>query len=124
VLIGESCDPFSIEAVRASMGSLFAVKLARATFDELLAFKQARGAAMMGLSLKGAALDADRPAPARAIVLLGNEQSGLPPDMEAACDMLIKLPMRGRADSLNLAIATGVMLYDLWRRRGYDGARA
>ena len=34
------------------------------------------------------------------------------------------VPMRGRADSLNLAIATGVLLYDLWRRRGYDGARA
>lgn len=124
VLIGESCDPFSVEAVRASMGSLFAMKLARASFEDLLHFKKKRGATMMGLSLKGVPLDADRPAPARAIVLMGNEQSGLPPDMEAACDLLIKLPMRGRADSLNLAVATAVMLYDLWRRRGYDGARA
>jgi RNA methyltransferase, TrmH family len=124
ILVGESCDPFSVEAVRASMGSLFAVKLARASFDELLRFKQERGASMMGLSLKGAALDADRPAEARAIVLMGNEQSGLPPHMEEACDVLVKLPMRGRADSLNLAVATAVMLYDLWRRRGYDGARA
>lgn len=124
VLIGESCDPFSVEAVRASMGSLFAMKLARASFDELLRYKKTRGASMLGLSLKGAALDATGPAPARAIVLMGNEQSGLPTEMEAACDTLVKLPMRGRADSLNLAIATGVMLYDLWRRRGYDGARA
>jgi TrmH family RNA methyltransferase len=124
VLLGESCDPFSVEAVRASMGSLFAVKLARASFDKLLRYKKARGATMIGASLKGAALDADRPAPARAIVLMGNEQSGLPEEMEAACDLLVKLPMRGRADSLNLAVATAVMLYDLWRRRGYDGARA
>lgn len=124
VLVGETCDPFSVEAVRASMGSLFAMKLARASFDELLQFKNERGAQMMGLSLKGAAFDAERAAPARAIVLMGNEQSGLPPHMEEACDALVKLPMRGRADSLNLAIATGVMLYDLWRRRGYDGARA
>ncbi len=124
VLLGESCDPFSVEAVRASMGSLFAVKLARASFDELLGFKKERGASMMGLSLKGSALDADRHAAARAIVLMGNEQSGLPPHMEEACDVLVKLPMRGRADSLNLAVATAVMLYDLWRRRGYDGARA
>jgi len=123
-LIGESCDPFSVEAVRASMGSLFAMRLARASFDELLRYKASRGAHMMGLSLKGATLDAERPAPARAIVLMGNEQSGLPPEMEAACDLLVKLPMRGRADSLNLAVATAVMLYDLWRRRGYDGARA
>lgn len=124
VLLGESCDPFSVEAVRASMGSLFAVKLARASFEELLRYKRARGASMIGASLKGATLDADRAAPARAIVLMGNEQSGLPAEMEAACDLLVKLPMRGRADSLNLAVATAVMLYDLWRRRGYDGARA
>ncbi len=124
VLVGESCDPFSVEAVRASMGSLFGMKLARASFEELLRFKTERGAGMLGLSLKGAAFDADRAAPARAILLMGNEQSGLPPEMEAACDLLVKLPMRGRADSLNLAVATAVMLYDLWRRRGYDGARA
>jgi RNA methyltransferase, TrmH family len=124
VLIGESCDPFSVEAVRASMGSLFAVRLARASFDELLRYRKARGAHMMGLSLKGAALDSATAAPGKAIVLMGNEQSGLPEGMEAECDALVKLPMRGRADSLNLAIATGVMLYDLWRRRGYDGARA
>ena len=78
ILVGESCDPFSVEAVRASMGSLFAVKLARASFEDLLRFKKERGASMMGLSLKGAAFDADRPAPARAIVFMGNEQSGLP----------------------------------------------
>ncbi|MEQ1493432.1 MAG: RNA methyltransferase, partial [Terricaulis sp.] len=124
ILVGESCDPFSVEAVRASMGSLFAMKLARASFEDLLRFRKERGAQMMGLSLKGAAFEADRPAPTRAIIFMGNEQSGLPAHMEEACDALVKLPMRGRADSLNLAIATGVMLYDLWRRRGYDGARA
>ena len=124
VLIGETCDPFSVEAVRASMGSLFAMPLARASFEDLVRYKHARGAEMSGLSLRGAMADANAPAPKRAIILMGNEQSGLPPHMEAACDVLVKLPMRGRADSLNLAIATGVMLYDVWRRRGYDGARA
>lgn len=124
VLVGESCDPFSIEAVRASMGSLFAVKLARASFEDVARYKKVHGARMMGLSLHGSALSPTAPAPDKAIVLMGNEQSGLPESIEAACDDLIKLPMRGRADSLNLAIATGVMLYDLWRRRGYDGARA
>lgn len=124
VLLGDSCDPFSVEAVRASMGSIFAVELARASFDELLRYRGERDARMIGLSLKGAVQDPDAAAPAKAIVLMGNEQSGLPEAMEEACDLLVKLPMRGRADSLNLAIATGVMLYDLWRRRGYDGARA
>ena len=123
VLVGESCDPFSVETVRASMGSLFAMKLARASFDDLMRYKKERGAEMMGLSLKGTAQDLGAPPPTKAIVLMGNEQSGLPDYMEAACDHLVKLPMRGRADSLNLAVATAVMLYDLWRRRGYDGAK-
>ncbi len=124
VLVGASCDPFAVEAVRASMGSIFAVKLARASFEQLLAFKRERGASLIGASLKGETLAADAAAPARAVLLMGNEQSGLPAEMEAACDVLARLPMRGRADSLNLAVATAVMAYDLWRRRGYDGARA
>ncbi|HVY85035.1 MAG TPA: RNA methyltransferase [Caulobacterales bacterium] len=123
VLLGPSCDPFSVEAVRASMGSIFAVPIARASFADLLAFKRTRGATLIGASLKGQPLDSEAPAPKRAIILMGNEQSGLPPEMEAACDWLVRIPMRGRADSLNLAVATAVMMYDLWRRRSYAGAR-
>jgi TrmH family RNA methyltransferase len=123
ILVGESCDPFSVEAVRATMGSLFAVKLARATLPELVRFKQARGASLIGASLKGDPLAPEAPLPQRVIVFMGNEQSGLNTEMEAACDHLVRLPMRGRADSLNLGVATAVMLYDVWRRRGYDGAR-
>ncbi len=123
ILVGQSCDPFSVEAVRASMGSIFAAPIARASFDELLAFKQERGASLIGASLKGAVIPPDAPAPSRVVLLMGNEQSGLPPEMEARCDILARIPMRGRADSLNLATATAVMLYDLWRRQGYDGAR-
>ena len=44
---------------------------------------------------------------------MGNEQAGLPPEMAAACDVNVKIPMRGRADSLNLSVATGVMIYAL-----------
>lgn len=124
VLVDASCDPFAVEAVRASMGSIFAVKLARASFEELLAFKRARGARLVGASLKGSVLGDQAGAPARTVLLMGNEQSGLAAEMETACDVLARIPMRGRADSLNLAVATAVLAYDLWRRRGYDGARA
>jgi TrmH family RNA methyltransferase len=123
ILIGPSCDPFSVEAVRASMGSIFAMPIVRASFEDLMAFKMTRSASIIGASLKGQAFQSDLAAPETTIVLMGNEQSGLPPEMENACELLVKLPMRGRADSLNLAIATAVMLYDVWRRRGYDGAR-
>ena len=46
-----------------------------------------------------------------AMILMGNEQQGLAPDLAAACDVNVKIPMRGRADSLNLAVATGIMIY-------------
>ncbi len=124
VLVGETCDPFSVEAVRATMGSIFAMPLARASLDALVRYKNRRGAALIGASLKGAQMDVQEPLPERVILFMGNEQSGLNAEMEASCDRLVKLPMRGRADSLNLAVATAVVLYDLWRRRGYDGARA
>ncbi|MDX2276713.1 MAG: RNA methyltransferase [Hyphomonadaceae bacterium] len=123
VLVGPSCDPFSVEAVRASMGSIFAVKLARAEFADLRRYAQTRGAQIIGASLKGSLLGEGAAIGARTVLLMGNEQSGLPEEMEAACDALARIPMRGRADSLNLAVATAVMAYDLWRRRGYDGAR-
>lgn len=122
VLIGQTCDPFSVEAVRASMGSIFALPFARASFEETAAWAKARDLQIVGTSLKGQkphdAFDAAKPT----MILMGNEQSGLPAEMEARCDALVRIPMRGRADSLNLAAATAVMLYDLWRRRGYDGA--
>jgi RNA methyltransferase, TrmH family len=124
ILLNQTCDPFSVEAVRASMGSIFAVPFARVSFEAFDAWRRARGLAVIGASLKGAVLHDAGDASAPTVLLMGNEQSGLPPEIEARCDVLAKIPMRGRADSLNLASATAIMLYDIWRRRGYAGARA
>jgi TrmH family RNA methyltransferase len=115
ILVGETCDPFSPEAVRATMGSLFHVPLARATRPAFLAHVRACGARLVGTHL-AATHDYRRVASHEATVLLmGNEQKGLPDDMAAACDVRVKIPMVGQADSLNLAVATGVMLYELRR---------
>jgi len=123
ILVGQTCDPFSVEAVRATMGSIFAMPLARADFTTFEAWRRGRDLLLAGASLKGVDPHDAFPAERGVVVFMGNEQSGLPENMEAACDALVKIPMKGRADSLNLAIATGVMLYDVWRRRGYAGAR-
>jgi TrmH family RNA methyltransferase len=51
--------------------------------------------------------------------LIGNEQQGLPAEYEAACDLLVKIPMAGRADSLNAAMAAAVMAFQVqasWRK--------
>ncbi len=124
ILIGACCDPFSIEAVRASMGSIFTTQVAHANLDSMNAWRRAHGFALIGASLKGRARHDEGDAARPTLLLLGNEQAGLTDEAAALCDALVKIPMRGAADSLNLAMATGVMLYDVWRRRGYAGARA
>jgi TrmH family RNA methyltransferase len=55
--------------------------------------------------------------PDRLAVLLGNEGQGLPPDAVARGDVRLAIPMVGTAESLNVAVAAGVILYDVWRQR-------
>ncbi|MEC7288612.1 MAG: RNA methyltransferase [Pseudomonadota bacterium] len=120
ILIDQCCDPYSVEAVRASMGSLFDVRLARAEFREFNAWRKHAGLDMVAASVNGDTrhdgVDFSRPS----LILMGNEQAGLPPQIEAECDTLCLIPMRGGADSLNLAQATAIMLYEGWRQRGFE----
>jgi TrmH family RNA methyltransferase len=111
ILVGECCDPYSVEAVRATMGSVFAVALARADEAAFAEWRKAWPGSVAG-TLLSAVTDyrsADYRAPA--MILLGNEQQGLTPEMASLCDVNVKIPMRGRADSLNLSVAAGIMLY-------------
>jgi TrmH family RNA methyltransferase len=116
VLVGDTTDPFSVETVRATMGSIFAVPVAKATAEAFLAWRQGFHGLVAGTHLKGAvdyrSIDfSGRPV----LLLMGNEQQGLPDDLAASCDRLLRIPQQGRADSLNLAVATGVMLFEIRR---------
>jgi TrmH family RNA methyltransferase len=111
ILVGECCDPYSVEAVRATMGSIFAVPLVQASEAQFAAWRNGWPGSVVG-TLLSAPVDhrhADYARPA--LILMGNEQQGLPPEMAALCDVNVKIPMRGRADSLNLSVATGIMIY-------------
>jgi TrmH family RNA methyltransferase len=111
ILVGDCCDPYSVEAVRATMGSIFAVPIARTGPAEFLAWRAQWPGSVVGTLLTA---ETDfRAAPYRdpTLILMGNEQAGLSATLAAACDVTVKIPMRGRADSLNLAVATGVMIY-------------
>ncbi|MBA4047683.1 MAG: RNA methyltransferase, partial [Sphingomonas sp.] len=111
ILIGQCVDPFSMEAVRASMGALFTVAVAQAEWDEFLPWLRTGPGQLVGLSLD---TDTDYRAASYAapcFLLTGNEAQGLPPDYAAACDLRVKIPMRGKADSLNAAVATAIMAY-------------
>jgi TrmH family RNA methyltransferase len=111
VLVGECCDPYSVEAVRATMGSIFAVPLTKASEAEFAAWRNGWPGSVVG-TLLSAEVDHRQADYARpTLILMGNEQQGLTPDMAALCDVNVKIPMRGRADSLNLSVATGIMIY-------------
>jgi TrmH family RNA methyltransferase len=111
ILVGECCDPYSVEAVRATMGSIFAVPLIKASEARFAAWRQTWPGSVVGTLLSAEVEHSQAVYAKPALILMGNEQQGLPPEMAALCDVNVKIPMRGRADSLNLSVATGVMIY-------------
>ena len=118
ILIDDCADPYSVEAVRASMGAIFTQQVAAARWEEFLAWLRSGDGQLVGTSLKATHdyLEADYRQPC--FLLIGNEQQGLPESYEAECDLLLKIPMAGRADSLNAAIAAAVMAFAVkasWR---------
>jgi TrmH family RNA methyltransferase len=118
ILIDDCADPFSVEAVRASMGALFTQQIATARWEEFLPWLRSGPGQLAGTSLKATHdyLEAEYRQPC--FLLIGNEQQGLPAAYEAECDLLVKIPMAGRADSLNAAVAAAVMAFAIrasWR---------
>jgi len=118
ILIDDCTDPFSVEAVRASMGALFTQQIATARWEEFLPWLRSGPGQLSGTSLKATHdyLEAEYRQPC--FLLIGNEQQGLPAAYEAECDLLVKIPMAGRADSLNAAVAAAVMAFAIrasWR---------
>ncbi|MEO7564570.1 MAG: RNA methyltransferase [Sphingomicrobium sp.] len=118
ILIDQCADPFSVEGVRASMGAVFTQAIAAAAWEEFLPWLRKGEGQLVGTSLKASedylAADYEKPC----FLLVGNEQQGLPADYESECDLLVKIPMAGRADSLNAAIAAAVMAFQVrvsWR---------
>ncbi|QLC26772.1 RNA methyltransferase [Parasphingopyxis algicola] len=113
ILVDDCADPFSVEAVRASMGALFTQAIATARWAEFIAWLREGDGMLVGTSLD---TDLDYQQPGYVpptFILTGNESAGLPADYAAACDLLVKMPMRGKADSLNAAVATAVMAYEV-----------
>ncbi|MBG0787836.1 MAG: RNA methyltransferase [Anaerolineaceae bacterium] len=116
ILLGHTTDPYDPAAVKASMGAIFSLALASASWEDFQAWEKQQGAQLVGTSDHGATdyqqIQYQRPL----ILLMGSERHGLPDEMMAACDHLARIPMAGRSDSLNLAVATAVMLYEIYNQ--------
>ena len=113
ILLDDCTDPFSVEAVRASMGAIFTQQIVQTSGAAFLGWLRAGEGQLVGTSLN---TDFDYQEPhyaAPCFILTGNEAQGLPQEYEQACDLLVKMPMRGKADSLNAAVATAVMAYEV-----------
>ncbi|MFN4019628.1 MAG: TrmH family RNA methyltransferase [Erythrobacter sp.] len=119
ILIDDCADPFSAEAVRASMGAVFTVGLAQARWEEFLPWLRAGAGQLVAASLRDAVPYRGAPYQAPCFILIGNESQGLPAAYEAACDLRVTMPMKGRADSLNAAVAGAVLAYEVLA--GVDG---
>ncbi|ANF56573.1 TrmH family RNA methyltransferase [Halotalea alkalilenta] len=117
ILIDDACDPYSPEAMRASTGALFGVRLVRSRRDEFIAWAAREPLELIGTGL---ARSEDYRSPAYAgptVLLMGTERDGLSEELGLACDRIVRIPMRGRTDSLNLSVASALMLFEATNRK-------
>lgn len=118
ILIDDCADPFSVEAVRASMGAVFTQAIAQARWDDFITWLRSgpgseQGGQLVAASLRDAVPYRGAAYAAPCFLLVGNESRGLPEEYEMACDLRVTMPMRGRADSLNAAVAGAVLAYEV-----------
>jgi TrmH family RNA methyltransferase len=117
-LLDDGVDPYHPSSVRASMGTIFWKPLIESSFDEFVNWAQ-----FCKIQIIGTSAHADNDfhyitkTESPRILLLGSEQKGLSTEQLSVCDMVVSLPMRGRASSLNLSVAAGVLLYALVEER-------
>ena len=116
ILLNECTDPFSYEAVRASMGAIFSVKVIASTNEKFFEWKKNNKISFIGTSLSNAVNYTKTDWKLPFVLLMGNEQNGLSNKVLNQCDQLIKMPMLGKSDSLNLAVSAGIALYESIRK--------
>lgn len=114
ILLGDTTSPYDAAAIRGSMGAIFSTAIVKSDFDTLLAWKQANRMQLVGTSDKAAEDYIDIYYHDPLILLMGSEREGLPQYQLERCDAVARIPMMRSSDSLNLAVATGVMLYEVF----------
>jgi TrmH family RNA methyltransferase len=118
ILIGDATDAYHPTAVKASRGTLFSVLVAQVeNVDAVLVWAKARGVSVVTTCDHAPRDFWSVVYPRPALILFGSEGEGLPDQVLARGDLSVRIPMAGRADSLNLAVAVGVLLYEVERQR-------
>ncbi|MEQ8825014.1 MAG: RNA methyltransferase [Filomicrobium sp.] len=113
ILVGNCCDPYSRECIRATMGSVFSVPLVRMTQDAFCVWQADWPGDTVGLHLQGAEDFREARLSEPVLVVMGSEGPGLSERLTDLCTRRLKIPMAGDLDSLNLAVATALTIYQL-----------
>jgi len=117
LLVGACCDPYSRECVRATMGSIFNVPLVRTDGEAFRVWASGWPGDAVGTHLSATEDFRGVPYLGPVLLMMGSEGPGLSDQLAEACSRLVKIPMAGRLDSLNLAVATALVLYEVRRPR-------
>ncbi|UCG25156.1 MAG: RNA methyltransferase [Chloroflexota bacterium] len=116
ILVGDSVDPFHPSAVKASMGALFSLSLSQiADSEALFSWAESSDLLTVASSASGATPSDEANYQLPVLLLLGNEGAGLPASVTAASEFTVAISMAGAASSLNLAVAAGLLLYEIRR---------
>jgi TrmH family RNA methyltransferase len=113
ILVGTTCDPYALEAIRATMGSIFAVPIVKMDRPAFLALANGWSGDVIGTHLKGREDFRAARYGGPQLIVMGSEGPGLSDAAAGVCTKLVRIPMAGKLDSLNLAIATALMLYQV-----------
>jgi len=117
ILLDQSTDPFDSACVRASMGAIFSQRLVKTSFAEFDRWRQAYGIPVIGTSDAAAQDYHAYQYPHPMVLLMGSERQGLQERHTQICEKIVSIPMMGQSDSLNLAVATGIVLYEIFNQR-------
>jgi TrmH family RNA methyltransferase len=113
-----TADPFSPKALRGAMGSAFRLPVwTSATFAQAIEWCRARGIQVIGADVSGSSVFSNVDWQKPTAIVVGRESTGLSAEELAMADRTVRIPMKGAAESLNVAVATGVILYEAARQR-------
>lgn len=114
ILLNNSTDPYDPASVKASMGSVFTIPLVKTNSAEFLDWARSNSLPIIGTSDKArqSCFTFDYPDPC--LILMGSEREGLPTNLISSAADMVSIPMEGAADSLNISVATGIILYQAY----------
>ena len=117
VLLSEQCaDVFSPKVLRATMGSVFRMPMLHtAALQQELTRLAGEGYSILSSQLDGTPFYERQGVAEWFVLVIGNEGNGVSPAVQATATHRLRLPMRGGAESLNAAVAAGIMMYELTR---------